>query len=61
MALSIEDLNNIEKIMQQNVGLRKQNESLQKKFMDILILCDEPADNMAVVEFQERIKNEIEA
>lgn len=56
MVLSIEDLNNIEKIMQQNEGLRKQNESLQKKFMDILVLCDEPADNMSVLDFQKRIK-----
>lgn len=51
--LSINDINMLEK---QNEGYRKQNKALQESFFKILAICNETADNMAVVELQDRIK-----
>lgn len=51
--LSINDINLLEG---QNKKLKKQNETLQKVFFKILELCDEQADSIKVVEFQDRIR-----
>lgn len=51
--LSVNDINMLEK---QNEGYRKQNRALQNAFLEILKLCNEPADNMAVLELQKRVK-----
>lgn len=52
-------INEINLLKAQNEGLRKQNKNLQKQVYIInrvYELCNEPADNIAVVNFQERVK-----
>lgn len=52
-------INEINLLKAQNEGLRKQNKNLQKQVYIInrvYELCNEPVDNIAIVDFQERIK-----
>ena len=51
--LSSEEINLLKN---QNEGYRKQNNALQSAFIKILSICNEPADSVAVLEFQKRIK-----
>lgn len=51
--LSVKDINMLN---EQNECLRKQNQALQNVFLQVLKICQEPADNMAVVDLQNRIK-----
>ena len=46
----------INKLEAQNKCLRKQNSDLETTFLEILKIVNEPADNVAIVEFQNRIK-----
>lgn len=46
----------LNKVKQQNNGLKKQNKQLEHTFLEILKICNEQADCMHVLELQNRIK-----
>ena len=49
-------IDEINLLKSQIYGLKSQNRTLEECFLKILKICNEPADNMAVLELQNRIK-----